>query len=254
MPWDPNTYNKFQRERSAPFDDLLSLVKVRPGLRVVDLGCGTGELTRRLADHLPGSGVTGVDNSPQMLSRASEYARLGLRFEIASIEEIGGEWDLIFSHAALQWVDDHAKLMPRLLSMLRPGGQLTVQMPSNNGHLTHRLIEEMADQEPYRSVLGGWQRIRPVLKIDQYADLLFQHGAAEITVFEKVYPHILENADALADWTSGTALVPYFERLTDEMRTSFMDEYRHRLREAYPGSPVFYGFRRTLFAATCPER
>ncbi len=253
MPWDPNTYNKFQRERSAPFDDLLSLVKVRPGLRVTDLGCGTGELTRRLADHLPGSDVTGVDNSPQMLSRAAEYARSGLRFELASIEDMGGEWDLIFSHAALQWVDDHATLLPRLLSMLRPGGQLAVQVPSNNGHLTHRLIEEMADREPYRSALGGWQRVRPVLKIDRYADLLFQHGATEITVFEKVYPHILENADALADWTSGTALVPYFERLTDDMRASFMGEYRKRLREAYPGSPVFYGFRRTLFVAAHPE-
>jgi trans-aconitate 2-methyltransferase len=189
-----------------------------------------------------------------MLSRAAEYARPGLRFELASIEDIGGEWDLIFSHAAIHWVPDHPTLIPHLLSMLRPGGQLAVQMPSNHGHLTHRLIEELADKEPYRSTLGGWKRILSVLKIDEYAQLLFQHGASEITVFEKVYPHILENADALADWTSGTALVPYFERLPDDMRESFTDEYRERLREAYPKSPVFYGFRRTIFAATRPER
>jgi trans-aconitate 2-methyltransferase len=250
MPWNPDTYNKFQRERSAPFDDLLALVKVRPDLRVVDLGCGTGELTLRLADHLPGSDVVGLDNSPQMLSRAAEHAQPGLRFEPASIEEMGGEWDLIFSHAAIHWVSDHASLVPRLLSMLRPEGQLAVQMPSNHGHLTHRLIDELAGKEPYHTALGGWKRVFPVLRIDQYAELLFQSGSTDITVFEKVYPHVLENADALADWTSGTALVPYFERMPDEMREAFMQEYRDRLREAYPGSPVLYGFRRTLFAAS----
>jgi trans-aconitate 2-methyltransferase len=253
MPWNPDVYHKFQRERSAPLDDLLALVKVRPDLRVVDLGCGTGELTRRLADHLPGSDVVGIDNSPQMLSRAAEHARPGLRFELASIEEMGGEWDLIFSHAAVHWVSDHENLVPHLLSMLSPGGQLAVQMPSNHGHMTHRLIEELAGKEPYRTQLGGWKRVFPVLGIDEYADLLFQSGGTELTIFEKVYPHVLENADALADWTSGTALVPYFERMPEEMREAFMQEYRQRLREAYPGSPVFYGFRRTLFAASRPE-
>jgi trans-aconitate 2-methyltransferase len=247
MPWNPDTYNKFQRERSAPFADLLSLVKVRVGLHVIDLGCGTGELTRQLADHLPAGDVIGIDNSPQMLSRAAEHARPGLRFELASIEEIRGEWDLIFSHAAIQWVPDHASLIPRLLSLLRTGGQLAVQIPSNHGHL---LIEELAGKEPYRTALSGWKRVSPVLRIDQYADLLFDHGGTDITVFEKVYPHILENADALADWTSGTALVPYFERLPEDLREAFMQEYRHRLGVAYPSSPVFYGFRRTLFSAT----
>ena len=92
-----------------------------------------------------------------------------------------------------------------------------------------------------------------MLSIEAYAELLYQHGGVEITVFEKVYPHLLENADALADWTSGTALVPYFERLEPELRDRFMDRYRQRLRALFPESPVFYGFRRTLFTATRGE-
>ena len=250
MPWNPDTYHKFQAERAAPFEDLLGLVRVRPGLRVVDLGCGTGELTRRLADALPDSDVTGLDSSPEMLARAAEYARPGLRFVQGTIEDAGGEWDLIFSHAALQWVPDHAALIPRLLALLRPGGQLAVQMPSNHTHLTHELIVTLAGEEPFVTALGGWNRPLPVLGIEAYAALLFAHGGRDLTVFEKVYPHVLENADALADWTSGTALVPYFERLPPDLRDPFMDQYRARLRAAYPGSPVFYGFRRTLFAAT----
>ena len=83
MPWDPKQYHKFQAERSAPFFDLLALVQIRPGLKVVDLGCGTGELTRRLADALPDSDVTGINSSSQMLdaARASAFNRSGLHFE-----------------------------------------------------------------------------------------------------------------------------------------------------------------------------
>lgn len=250
MPWDPTIYHKFQAERATPFVDLLGLVQVRPDLRVVDLGCGTGELTRRLTEALPGSEVIGLDSSPQMLARAAAHARPGLRFVEGTIETVGGDWDLIFTHAALQWVPDHAALIPRLLALLRPGGQLAVQIPSNHTHLTHQLITTIAGEAPFVTALGGWHRDSPVLGIEAYADLLFAAGGRDLTVFEKVYPHVLENADALADWTSGTALVPYFERLPLELRDPFMDRYRARLRAAYPGSPVFYGFRRTLFAAT----
>ena len=250
MTWNPDTYHKFQAERAAPFTDLLGLVKVRSRLRVVDLGCGTGELTARLAEYLPDSFVIGIDNSPQMLERAQQYERPNLRFELASIEELDDEWDLIFSHAAIHWVEDHETLIPRLLSHLRPGGQLAVQIPSNHGHVTHRLIAEIAGEEPLRTALGGWTRTSEVLGIGRYAELLYKHGGRDMTVFEKVYPHLLADSDALADWTSGTALVPYFARLTEDLREQFMARYRERLRAVYPSSPVFYGFRRTLFAAT----
>src|SRR5581483_1934399 len=72
MAWDPAQYHKFQAQRSMPFDDLLAMVKVRPGLRAVDLGCGTGELTRRLADALPSGEVLGLDSSAEMLARAGK--------------------------------------------------------------------------------------------------------------------------------------------------------------------------------------
>ena len=253
MPWDPEKYEQFKQERFAPFDDLVRLVRIRPDLEVVDLGCGTGELTRQLADLLPGSRVLGIDSSNEMLERTQEFARPGLRFEHGEIETLSGSWDLVFSNAAIQWVDDHVALVPRLLSLVRTGGQLVVQLPSNHSHPTHLLILETAWEEPFHQALGGWSRRSPVLALDEYADLLFSSGGTDLVVFEKVYPHVLADADALADWTSGTALVPYFERLTPGLREQFMERYRQRLRERWPGSPVFYGFRRTLFAATRGE-
>lgn len=248
MPWDPKRYEQFAEQRFLPFEDLVALINVRPGLRVIDAGCGTGELTRRLAELLPESDVLGVDASPQMLDRARELAP-GLRFEHQRIEDLSGEWDLVFSHAAIQWVEDHAALIPRLFSMVAPGGQIAVQQPSNFDQPSHTIMKAVAEEEPYASALS-WNREWPVLGVDAYAQLLFDAGATDITIFEKVYPHVLENADGIVDWMSGTALVPYRERLGEELYTSFRERYRTLLRERYPMSPVFFGFRRTLFAAT----
>ena len=251
MPWNPDQYHKFQAERSAPFDDLLRLIRVRDGLRVIDLGCGTGELTARLADALPGSDVLGIDTSAEMLAKAALLARPGLRFEQGDLAQVSGAYDLVFSHAAIQWVDDHPALIARLFGLLAPGGQLAVQQPANHHHPSHTIARELAAQEPFYTALGGWSRISPVLPMERYAELLFGLGAQEIVVMEKIYPHVLADSDGIAEWTSGTLLVPYFERLGGQ-RDAFMDEYRARLRALFPGSPVFYGFRRMLFSAYAP--
>ncbi|RNC70977.1 MAG: methyltransferase domain-containing protein [Desulfuromonadales bacterium] len=249
MPWEPDQYLKFQKERFQPFDDLVFLIRMREAMTVVDLGCGNGELTRRLADLLPGSTVTGIDSSPSMLEKAAAFVRPGLSFTSGEIGSVSGQWDLVFSHAAIHWVDDQASLIPHLMSLVKPEGQLAVQLPSNHRHPSHALILETAREEPFASALAGWVRHSPVLEIDEYARLLHQAGGRELTVFEKVYPHILPDADAIAEWTAGTTLVPYFERLPAELHDPFKERYRQKLRALFPGSPILYTFRRILFTA-----
>ena len=251
MPWDPKQYHKFQAERSAPFFDLLALVEIRPNLKVVDLGCGTGELTRQLDDALPSSNVTGIDSSLQMLEKAAAHENSNLHFEQRDQAQLTGDWDLIFSNAALQWSENHMELIPRLYDRLTPGGQIAVQVPSNHNHISHQIYRETASEEPFHSILNGFQRYAPVLSIDEYARLFFLCGAEDIIVFEKVYPHILEDSDAVVEWISGTALVPYFERL-GEHKEEFVKALREKMRAALPDRPVFYPFRRTLFSARKP--
>lgn len=252
MPWDPKQYHKFQAERSAPFFDLLALVDARPNLKVVDLGCGTGELTRQLADALPDSDVTGIDASSQMLEKARPFSTERLRFEQGDQAQLTGEWDLIFSNAALHWSENHSELIPNLFRRLAPGGQIAVQIPSNHNHISHQVYRETASEEPFKSILNDFQRFAPVLSIDEYARLFFESGAEKIVVFEKVYPHILEDADAVVEWISGTALVPYFERLGN-YKEEFVSAVREKMRAAIPETPVFYPFRRILFSARKPK-
>lgn len=251
MPWDPNLYHQFQSERAAPFFDLLELVEVRPNLYVVDLGCGSGELTRILADKLPASHVTGIDSSPQMLEKAASHISPNVTFQHGDQSNLTGEWDLIFSNAALQWSENHAELISQLFTKLKPGGQIAVQIPSNHDHISHRIYRETADEDMFKFILQGFQRISPVLSVDDYARILYQCGGEKITAFEKIYPHILESADAVVDWISGTALVPYFERL-GEHKQDFVISIREKMRAAMPDTPVFYPFRRILFSAHKP--
>lgn len=243
MEWNPKQYEKFTAAREAPFFDLMALVHRKPRMRVADLGCGTGNLTEKLAQALPEADVLGMDSSAAMLQTAVERARPGLRFADARIEDFAAagtaEYDLVFSHAALHWVPDHAHLIPRLMTRLKPGGQLAVQLPADDDSPARRAFADAA----------GWRHDLGTLDIASYAELLYAQDVAEMTVFEKVYPHILHNAEAVLEWARGTALLPYLQRLPPAQHAPYLDEVRRRLMACYPGSPVFFPFRRVIFWA-----
>jgi trans-aconitate 2-methyltransferase len=243
MKWNPAQYDKFNAAREAPLYDLLALVDKRPGMRVVDLGCGPGNITAKLAAALPDSDVLGIDSSAEMLATAAEHAAPKLRFEVGRIEDFaaasGHDYDLIFSNAALQWVPEHAYVIPRLLERLAPGGQLAVQLPADDYNPARLVFAEVA----------GWRYELASLDITAYAEILYGNGVTDMTVFEKVYPHVLADADAVLEWGKGTALLPYMEKLPPAQREPYLDEVRRRLHARYPQKPVFFPFRRIVFYA-----
>jgi len=255
MAWNPEQYDKFKQERAEPVSDLLSMVKIRSSMRVIDLGCGTGEHTRRLADILPQSQVIGIDSSTEMLLKANQFLCKGLTFSLGSFENFDGEYDLIFSNAALQWRGNHKKLIPNLWQHLSAGGQIVVQMPQNQDHLSHQIAKQLAETdfaEYFPSLNNPTERFGWVLPIEQYAEILFSLGGSDIVAFLKVYPHILENSDAIVEWTKVTLLVPFMEQLPTNQQQLFIDKYRKILRSELPESPIFYGFKRILFSAVKP--
>jgi trans-aconitate 2-methyltransferase len=253
MAWNPERYNQFKSERFTPFYDLLALMKIRSGIDVIDLGCGTGELTKKLADALPDSNLLGVDSSAEMLGDSHAFAEDHLRFEHRSIEEqiaLDQKYDLVFSNAAIQWVEDHETLLPKIIAMLNPGGQLLIQMPAQHHNISNRILNELAEKGPFSAALGGWNRLSPVLEIDAYSRILFDNGSKTMNVYEKIYPLVLKDSNALFEWVSGTALIPYIERLKGEMRDHFIEEYKKLLRKKFDKSPVFYPFKRIILEAT----
>lgn len=182
MAWNPEVYNKFKSERFAPFYDLLALVHVKPGMEVIDLGCGTGELTRKLADTLPGSNVLGIDSSQEMLNDSKAFENEQVKFECRSIEEqlkSDKKWDLVFSNAAIQWVGNHEVLLPEIISKIRKNGQLLIQIPDQQQNISNKILNEMADEEPFKVILKDWKRTSPVLDIDSYAQIFLKTEASQ---------------------------------------------------------------------------
>jgi trans-aconitate 2-methyltransferase len=251
--WNPTQYDTFRREREQPFFDLLALVKPAPDMRVVDLGCGTGKLTRLLHARLHARETVGIDRSARMLEPAlAEMAGErppGLRFEIGTIEAFAArnEYDLILSNAAFHWIEDHEALITRLAAALRPGGQLAFQVPAMHDAASHTLAEDLTAVEPFRAAFGGWRRPQPVLTPDAYARSLFRAGFADQTVRLVVYPHVLETAEHVVEWMKGTWLTEYERRLTPELFVQFVGEYRARLLATLDDArPFFFPFNRIL--------
>jgi trans-aconitate 2-methyltransferase len=246
--WDPERYRRFGAERAEPFRDLLAMVRPVPGGRVVDLGCGTGELTAELHRRLGAAETLGLDRSPAMLERAAELAGDGLRFELGDIAEFhAGGWDVVVSNAALQWLPDHAALLARLVAALGEGGQLAVQMPANHDHPSHLVAAEVARDEPFRSALGGYRRLSPVQAPEWYAELLDRLGLAPQQVRLQVYLHRLAGPEEVVEWVRGTLLTDYAARMPAVLFEEFLAAYTGRLlprlgdRRPYP-----YPFKRLL--------
>ncbi|HWE66093.1 MAG TPA: methyltransferase domain-containing protein [Acidimicrobiales bacterium] len=251
--WSPDQYERFRAERREPFDDLLDLCQPVPGGRIVDLGCGTGDLTAELHRCLGAGHTVGVDSSEAMLARATaDHADIGgLAFAPGDISTwLGKDLDLVFANASLQWIDDHLNLLARMRTALAEGGQLAFQVPANFRHPSHLLARQVANESPFIDALDGdvpEDRGRYVLSPELYADLLYELGARQQVVRMQVYGHELSSTTDVVEWVMGTLLTPYRSRLSPELFEEFVERYRELLLEELgEREPYFYGFRRIL--------
>lgn len=214
-------------------------------MHAVDLGCGTGELTQRLHYELRLASTLGLDNSPAMLERCAEYRDEGLSFQLGDASTLQGSYDLIFSHAALQWLDDHPALFAHLKSCLKGDGQLAIQMPTNFDHPAHAAATALAGE------FGVAPRQVSVLKPEEYSRILWQLGFRRQHVRLQVFPHVLESRDSVLEWVKGTLLTDYQRRLPPEKFGEFLPAYAQRLQEVLPDEkPFFYPFKRLLIWAS----
>ena len=246
--WQPEQYARFRAEREQPFHDLLALVAPVPGGRVVDLGCGTGVLTRVLHEHTGAAETVGVDRSEAMLATSAQHAGGGVRFEQGDIAAFAGRGlDVVFSNAALQWVDDHPALFPRLAATLGEGGQLAVQMPMNHDHPSHTLAHEVAREPRHARALGGYVRGYPMGEPEWYAELLARLGFEEQHVRLQVYLHRLAGREEVVEWVKGSLLTDYRNRLGEEEYKAYLADYREQLLAELPDErPFLYPFKRIL--------
>jgi trans-aconitate 2-methyltransferase len=257
--WDPGLYLKFSDHRLRPALELLDRVPLEFPAVVYDLGCGTGQVTRVIAQRWPAASVHGLDSSREMLEKAAADGG-----PVRWIEADLRTWrpdappDLLYSNATLQWVDAHQELFPRLLSCLKAGGCLAVQMPLSWDAPSHRLMREvLASGGPSGRALGTEELRQAVARkwVDDaavYYDLLVG-CTATIDIWETEYLQILEGADPVLEWVKATGLRPILNGLGDDERGLFLVEYARRLHAVYPARAdgrTTYPFRRLFIVAT----
>lgn len=253
MAWDPAIYSAFAQPRLRPALDLMARIELADARRVVDLGCGTGNVTRILKDRWPGADVIGIDSSPEMLATARDHGG-GVRYlqaDAGAWAEDGGEVDVLFSNAALHWLDDHRELFPRLMARVAPGGVLAVQMPHNHYAASHAVMAEAAAAGPWAGVLSPLAGRFPVGDPAFYYDLLAPH-ASHVDIWETEYLHVLEGDNPVVTWTRGTALRPLLDAVDGAWATGFLAEYARRILAAYPpraDGRTLFPFRRLFMVA-----
>lgn len=246
--WSPETYSRFRGLRLRPALDLLAQVPDLPPGDIVDLGCGNGAVGPALAARWPDRRLIGIDNSPTMLAEAAAtgaYKRC-LAADIA-------EWQpakpvaLIFSNAALQWLGDHATLLPRLAACLAPGGTLAVQMPRQTGAPSHRFLRDFAGEMfPDRFDYSAWEA--PVSAPLEYMRSLAALG--QVDVWETDYIQRLAPDAArhpVRAFTESTAMRRITSKLSADEAAAFAARYDAALTAAYPAEPdgsVLFPFRR----------
>ena len=131
---------------------------------------------------------------------------------------------------------DHPKLLETFRDVLTPGGQIAIQVPANDDHVTHEAARTVARREPFRSALSGWVRAVAVLSPELYSAALYELGFARQNVVLKVYPHVLESRGAIVEWVKGTMLTDYQRRLPGELWAAFLAAYEEELFRHVPDS------------------
>jgi trans-aconitate 2-methyltransferase len=255
--WDPNQYARFARERARPFHDLLAQVTLAEVRNAADLGCGPGELTRTLAERWPSASVVGVDNSPEMLTRAQEHVLPGqLRFEQGDL----ASWrspvplELLVSNAALQWVGDHDRVLAGWVGMLAPGGVLAVQVPYRFHSLTQDTLDAAVKDRRWAERLRGVGLLRDCVRPLPYYVHCLQNLGLEVNAWKTTYHHLLTGENPVLEWFKGTALRPVLAALAPEEVPAFLKAAGDRLREVHPPRYGFTAlpFTRLFLVGTAP--
>ncbi len=252
MAWDPAQYLKFAGPRLRPALDLLQRIDLEAPGTVYDLGAGAGNVTRLIAARWPDARIVGVDSSSEMLAKAAaELPQIDWQQADLGTWRPARPADLIYSNAALHWLDDHKTLFTGLFRGLAPKGVLAVQIPRNFGARSHTLITETALDGPWRARLEPLLRPSPTEMPEFYYDLL-SPLAGSLDMWETEYLQVLEGENPVKEWTKGTWLSPLLAALEEPERSRFEATYAERVLAAYPrrgDGKTLFPFRRLFMIA-----
>ncbi len=221
--WDADTYDAVSDPQFEWGTEVLGRLELRGDESAIDAGCGSGKVTEKLLDRLPGGTLLAVDGSEAMIAKAKE--RLGDRAEclVADLAEleVGEPVDLIFSTATFHWIPDHDRLFAHLHDALKPGGRLIAQCGGQGNVARHaeviaKVVARREFTAHFEQASGIWNFAGP----EETEERLRGAGFAEARCW--LEPKPVTPPDPLA-FTSTVTLGPLLARLPEDRRRPFAE-------------------------------
>ncbi len=238
--WDAEDYARHSSVQQGWARELISTLDLQGNEAVLDIGCGDGNVTAELAQLLPDGEVLGIDNSAAMLALArdtfpwSRYPNLSFQERDARGLLYEQEFDLIFSNAALHWVQDHLPVLTGISRALKLGGRMLLQMAGKgNAASLLAVLDDIIRAEEWQQYFVDFVFPYGFYGPELYKVWLKQAGLHPVRV--ELIPKDMSYPDraGLEGWVRTTWL-PYTERIPVERRDTFIIDLVERYLAEYP--------------------
>lgn len=216
---------------------------------ILDLGCGDGRLTKKIADLVPEGKVLGIDASVGMISTAKELNGSNLSFVCQDINDMdfNNEFNLIFSNAALHWVKNHEQLLSLCRKALNCKGTIRFNFAgdgncSNFYEVIRQVINNLVYMEYFTNFEWPWYMPRP----SEYEKLAEQYEFSELRIWEENADRYFNTKDEMIMWIDQPSIVPFLKLIPDDKKEGFRNEVVQRMidKTIQPDGTCFETFRR----------
>ena len=226
--WNAADYAANSAVQQSWARELIARLHLRDHEHILDVGCGDGKVTAELARAVPRGSVVGVDASAEMIGfarktfPASEISNL--KFQIADAREISlkTKFDLVFSNAALHWVDDHEAILSGAANVLKPGGRLVVSCGGKGN--AHDVFLALRPEMRLKRWCGFFRKM--ALPYFFYSPSDYEKWLPKFGF--KIHALKLAPKDATYDGTDGfatwlrTTWLPFVQRVPENLREEFI--------------------------------
>jgi len=252
--FDGKKYSKASSHQMEWGERLIAELKLNGDERILDLGCGDGGLTGKLADVVPNGEVVGIDASQGMLDAARQNVRNNLRFELRDINDLAfeSEFDVVFSNAALHWVLDHERLLENVLRSLKTGGVARFNFGADgNCPRYFQVVREAIASPEFARFFQDFQWPYYMPTIDEYRALVEAFAFSEFEVWGEDADRHFPDTDALTGWIDQPSIVPFLANVEPSRKQAFRDTVVSKTADLtrQEGGGHFVAFRRVNLLA-----
>lgn len=250
--WNSEQYLKFKSQRTQPAIDLVKRIELDNPNSILDIGCGPGNSSKVLRNAFPNAHILGIDSSENMIDKAKEtYSDIDFKvMDIQDDSQALNGFDVIFSNACLQWVDNHKTLIPVLFNKLNKKGVLAVQIPMNSQEPLFKIADKIIKEDGWNFSSMSFEA-NTTLSCGEYFDIL-SSLTDKFDIWETVYYHNMPSIEAMVEWIKGSRLRPYLNALNNTDAQKLIQKITQRAADDYTkqeNGEIILKFRRFFFIA-----